>query len=45
MSNPDSGEKDLLKRELGFFDLTLFYIAGGLSLRPIGEAACFGNPL
>jgi amino acid transporter len=42
MTNPDSGEKQLLKRELGFFDLTLFYIAGGLSLRWIATAAAAG---
>jgi glutamate:GABA antiporter len=36
------GEKQLLKRELGFFDLTLFYIAGGLSLRWIATAAAAG---
>jgi amino acid transporter len=35
-------EKRLLKRELGFFDLTLFYIAGGLSLRWIATAAAAG---
>lgn len=39
---PDSGDKKLLKRELGFFDLTLFYIAGGLSLRWIATAAAAG---
>jgi amino acid transporter len=37
-----AGEKQLLKRELGFFDLTLFYIAGGLSLRWIATAAAAG---
>jgi amino acid transporter len=42
MSNADAGEKQLLKRELGFFDLTLFYIAGGLSLRWIATAAAAG---
>ncbi|NYF52889.1 APC family permease [Tunturiibacter gelidoferens] len=36
------GEKQLLKRELGLFDLTLFYIAGGLSLRWIATAAAAG---
>jgi amino acid transporter len=36
------GEKQLLKRELSFFDLTLFYIAGGLSLRWIATAAAAG---
>lgn len=34
--------KQLLKRELRFFDLTLFYIAGGLSLRWIATAAAAG---
>jgi len=42
MTNPEPGEKQLLKRELGFFDLTLFYIAGGLSLRWIATAAAAG---
>ena len=42
MTNTDSGAKQLLKRELGFFDLTLFYIAGGLSLRWIATAAAAG---
>jgi amino acid transporter len=37
-----AGEKQLLKRELSFFDLTLFYIAGGLSLRWIATAAAAG---
>jgi glutamate:GABA antiporter len=40
--NPVPDEKQLLKRELGFFDLTLFYIAGGLSLRWIATAAAAG---
>jgi amino acid transporter len=35
-------EKQLLKRELGLFDLTLFYIAGALSLRWIATAAAAG---
>ncbi|HET9087420.1 MAG TPA: APC family permease [Acidobacteriaceae bacterium] len=35
-------EKRLLKRELGLVDLTLFYIAGGLSLRWIATAAAAG---
>jgi amino acid transporter len=34
--------KQLLKRELGFFHLTLFYIAGALSLRWIATAAAAG---
>ena len=34
--------KRLLKRELGFTDLTLFYIAGALSLRWIATAAAAG---
>lgn len=34
--------KQLLKRELGFTDLTLFYIAGALSLRWIATAAAAG---
>jgi amino acid transporter len=42
MSPPKASEKLLLKRELGFFDLTLFYIAGGLSLRWIATAAAAG---
>ena len=42
MTNPTLDEKQLLKRELGFFDLTLFYIAGGLSLRWIATAAAAG---
>ena len=42
MTKPEPGEKQLLKRELGFFDLTLFYIAGGLSLRWIATAAAAG---
>jgi len=42
MTVPATGEKLLLKRELGFFDLTLFYIAGGLSLRWIATAAAAG---
>ena len=42
MTNSALGEKQLLKRELGFFDLTLFYIAGGLSLRWIATAAAAG---
>ena len=37
-----SPEKQLLKRELGLFDLTLFYIAGALSLRWIATAAAAG---
>ena len=37
-----SGDKQLLKRELGMFDLTLFYIAGALSLRWIATAAAAG---
>ncbi len=44
--NPPPGSvphaKQQLKRELGFFDLTLFYIAGGLSLRWIATAAAAG---
>jgi glutamate:GABA antiporter len=42
MTNREPDEKQLLKRELGFFDLTLFYIAGGLSLRWIATAAAAG---
>ena len=42
MTIPGTSEKGLLKRELGFFDLTLFYIAGGLSLRWIATAAAAG---
>jgi amino acid transporter len=42
MTASTTGEKQLLKRELGFFDLTLFYIAGGLSLRWIATAAAAG---
>src|ERR1700722_4873913 len=42
MTAPVTSEKQLLKRELGFFDLTLFYIAGGLSLRWIATAAAAG---
>jgi amino acid transporter len=42
MTKPGTDEKQLLKRELGFFDLTLFYIAGGLSLRWIATAAAAG---
>jgi amino acid transporter len=41
-SETQTGEKSLLKRELGFFDLTLFYIAGALSLRWIATAAAAG---
>ena len=36
------GEKKFLKRELGFLDLTLFYIAGGLSLRWVATASAAG---
>jgi len=39
---PPLQEKQLLKRELGLFDLTLFYVAGGLSLRWIATAAAAG---
>ncbi len=39
---PASSTKRLLKRELGFTDLTLFYIAGALSLRWIATAAAAG---
>lgn len=43
MSEPiQAGEKQLLKRELGFFDLALFYIAGALSLRWVATAAAAG---
>jgi glutamate:GABA antiporter len=42
MTNSAVDEKQLLKRELGFFDLTLFYIAGGLSLRWVATAAAAG---
>src|SRR5271154_6053168 len=42
MTNREPDEKQLLKRELGFLDLTLFYIAGGLSLRWIATAAAAG---
>jgi glutamate:GABA antiporter len=42
MTDREPDEKQLLKRELGFFDLTLFYIAGGLSLRWIATAAAAG---
>jgi amino acid transporter len=42
MTDSGPAEKQLLKRELGFFDLTLFYIAGGLSLRWIATAAAAG---
>jgi glutamate:GABA antiporter len=42
MTNTALDEKQLLKRELGFLDLTLFYIAGGLSLRWIATAAAAG---
>src|ERR1700677_2496093 len=42
MTASTTGEKQLLKRELGFLDLTLFYIAGGLSLRWIATAAAAG---
>jgi glutamate:GABA antiporter len=42
MTDHEPDEKQLLKRELGFFDLTLFYIAGGLSLRWIATAAAAG---
>ncbi len=38
----ERGEKRLLKRELRFPDLTLFYIAGALSLRWIATAAGAG---
>lgn len=42
MTDREPDEKQVLKRELGFFDLTLFYIAGGLSLRWIATAAAAG---
>ena len=42
MTSSATDEKQLLKRELGFFDLTFFYIAGGLSLRWIATAAAAG---
>jgi glutamate:GABA antiporter len=42
MTTSEKNEKLLLKRELGFFDLTLFYIAGGLSLRWVATAAAAG---
>jgi amino acid transporter len=42
MTDRGPGEKHLLKRELGFFDLTLFYVAGGLSLRWTATAAAAG---
>jgi glutamate:GABA antiporter len=42
MTKPEPDGKQLLKRELGFFDLTLFYIAGGLSLRWTATAAAAG---
>jgi amino acid transporter len=42
MTVPAGSEKRLLKRELGFFDLTLFYVASGLSLRWIATAAAAG---
>jgi glutamate:GABA antiporter len=42
MITSSAGKKHLLKRELGFFDLVLFYIAGGLSLRWIATAAAAG---
>ena len=43
MKNPEAApEKQLLKRELGLFDLSLFYIAGALSLRWIQSAAAAG---
>ncbi len=42
MTDQTPGEKHLLKRELRFSDLTLFYIAGALSLRWIATAASAG---
>lgn len=46
MSDPASRdilpEKQLLKRELGLYDLSLFYISGALSLRWIATAAAAG---
>ena len=42
MTITGSNDKRLLKRDLGFFDLTLFYSAGGLSLRWIATAAAAG---
>jgi amino acid transporter len=42
MITSSAGKKHLLKRELGFLDLVLFYIAGGLSLRWIATAAAAG---
>jgi hypothetical protein len=42
MTIPGTSEKRLLKRELGIFDLTLFYIAVRLSLRWIATAAVAG---
>ena len=42
MITSSTGKRQLLKRELGFFDLVLFYIAGGLSLRWIATAAASG---
>ncbi len=42
MTEQASGEKHLLKRELRFSDMTLFYIAGALSLRWIATAASAG---
>ena len=41
-SAPLTSPKQFLKRELGFRDLTLFYIAGALSLRWIATAAAAG---
>ena len=42
MTSAEGGEKQLLKRELRFGDMTLFYIAGALSLRWIATAAGAG---
>ena len=39
---PEAAEKQSLKRELGFADLALFYVAGTLSLRWIATAAAAG---
>ncbi len=41
-SMPEKTTTSALKRELGLFDLVLFYLAGGLSLRWIATAAAAG---
>jgi amino acid transporter len=42
MQEPNSKEPAPLKRDIGFFDLMLFYIVSGLSIRWIATAAASG---